>query len=69
MSRVSKGSVLGPLFIDIYINSVDRGINSKISKFVDAMNVGKLIRTGHDAIVLQYIKSGFLNLFTVVTPA
>ncbi len=45
--------MLGPLLFIIYINDLDSGISSEVSKFADDTKVGKIIRTGQDARELQ----------------
>ena len=42
-SGVCQGSVIGPLFILIYINNLDTGITSRISKFADDTKMGMVI--------------------------
>ena len=43
MSRVSQGSVLGPLLFLLYINDLDDNITSNVLKFVDDTKVLKRV--------------------------
>ena len=50
---VFRGSVLRPLLFLIYINDLDTGITSRISKFADDTKMGRVIETESDRERLQ----------------
>ena len=53
ISGVPQGSVLGPILFIIYVNDIDDGITSKITKFADDTKIASKITTTEDRENLQ----------------
>ena len=44
---------MGPILFNIYIDDIDDGINSKISKFADDTKIANIVNNKNDSIRLQ----------------
>ena len=53
LSGVPQGSVLGPLLFIIFINDIDTGITSTLSKFADDCKIKRKVKSDEDANAVQ----------------
>ena len=53
LSAVPQGSVSGPLLFILFINDIDEGILSKISKFAEDTNLCRALGDDHEADILR----------------
>ncbi|CAM5124147.1 unnamed protein product [Natator depressus] len=52
-SSVPQGSILGPILFSLFINDLEKGVNSEVAKFSDDTKLLKIVKTKADCEELQ----------------